>query len=1676
MQEARRSWRAIAATLLLSCALILRLSAQWGNEWINYDQRYWKFPIAENGLTRIPYAALANAGFINGNTDWNKLQVFARGREQYVSFVDNGDGIFAAGDYIELIVYKNDAWLDSVTYDQPSHLANPAYSLFNDTIHYFLTQGTENGLRTAWNFSSEYLSYTSSAYGWYHAFSEFHDTYLIGDQDINGISLPWYEKAEGWFAPRFPKGGSHQANVPTPFAYVAPDDPPVTITTHSASASLAAGFPNHHLQVGFGSPLLVMVDTVYYGYQLNQLSFAVPSSALGASNTPIVHRSVDDLGVAADWHAVSYVAIDYPRQWKWNNEAWWEMKVVNPLNADHVRLDIENISSSSARLWVKGNGAVSECQVIWENGIAHALVPFSPNESEKKIIILEPNDYSVVNELMPVSPSGFFTKFYSNPVDSAFVILTHSSLRNAANNYAAYRSNEGMNVLTVNVDDLYDQYAYGIEKHPLAIRGLLNQLLSTWPSDPSHLFIIGKSIHEMSISSAVGARNDDVYYAQNLVPTWGWPCSDIALTAGLNGTLHEAAIPTGRLAAKNEQEVLDYLNKVVEKENAPPAAWQKNILHFGGGSVTYEQNLFSGYLNTYRSIAQDTSYAASVYTFLKSSSDPIQMNVSDSIRLLINEGAALMTFFGHASSTGFDQNIDSPQDYENQGKYPFLIGNSCYTGNIHLEESQSASEQFVLAPNRGVIGFIAKSDLGIPSYLDMFTHNLYLNLFKENYGESVGQCIQQAVRDFQSAGEFYKENVALTFALHGDPALRLYTWEKPDFTITSSDITFSPALVTAQVDSFDVKIALHNIGKATGEDVQIELVRHFPNGVDSSYVRLLDHIYNTDTALFTLPIDPLIGVGENQFDVRIDLPAGLVDELDDLSNNAVYGKTLLISAGDLIPVYPYPYAVVPNNQIRLKASTGFALEPMRTYRIQVDTSEYFTSSSLIETTVTSSGGVIEWDLPLILVDSTVYYWRCSADSLGSQDQWNWRVSSFQYITDKTGFGQSHPGQFVPNDRSGISYNRSTNTWSFSPLSAELKCEVYGNANTSFEQLGTRYQIDLEVQDYSGAGNTPALIVAVLDGASLEAWKSNYAGQYPQYDFGNTLVSANARQRPERYFIFQQDDPAQLSGLASMITNAFSGNEYLLIYSWKYANKEIWPAELLSAFTVIGAEEIVGVQDSMPFIYFKKLDDLGSEQFTSGSNQDAYLVMNAPLEGSINSGEERALVFGKLQSFQEASWRFANQDLSDSLSLIMRGITPDQVSIPVALWNEMSNSVDVSTLLNPLQFEAAQYIARIADTVENIPVQLQRWHVLGEEVTELAWAANEFFQLSEDTLQVGEEFRCLLALKNISATPSDSVLIRYDLINSLNQTQELNLHRIKPLEPGEVYVDTLLWTVNTSAGTQQFFAEINPASEGIFDQREQFHFNNLLQLALHTQTDQTNPMLDVTFDGIHILDGDLVSATPTIVMCLDDDNPYLLLNSIADTVSYRIFLAQPGGELRPLYFADEAMSFVPASNEQNKSKVVYTPTYTVDGRYTLQVQAKDRSGNYSADQEYRVDFEVETASTISEVFNYPNPFSTSTRFLFTLSGSEVPDEMKIQIMNISGDIVREIMADELGIMRIGRNLTEYAWDGRDEFGDPLANGVYLYRVIARLRGKELEFKSRGGAEFFQKGFGKMYIMR
>ena len=259
-------------------------------------------------------------------------------------------------------------------------------------------------------------------------------------------------------------------------------------------------------------------------------------------------------------------------------------------------------------------------------------------------------------------------------------------------------------------------------------------------------------------------------------------------------------------------------------------------------------------------------------------------------------------------------------------------------------------------------------------------------------------------------------------------------------------------------------------------------------------------------------------------------------------------------------------------------------------------------------------------------------------------------------------------------------------------------------------------------------------------------------------------------------------------------------------------------------------------------------------------------------------------------------------------------------------------------------------------------------------------------------------------------------------------------------------------------------------------REKTYNNNIIDINnfITVEPDNQNPIMEVTFDGEFILDGDIVSPSPLIAMRVKDENEVLLKE---DTLGVNIYLKKPceGCEFERINFSQEEVIWQPAT-ESSEFKVEYQPNNLEDGVYSLSAQAADASGNLAGSEPYTVNFEIINESSITNFFPYPNPFSTSTQFVFTLTGNEIPDQIKIQIMTISGIVVREITQDEIGPIKIGNNATQYRWNGTDEYGDQLANGVYLYRVKVYRNGEPIKLRSTSADRAFKNGVGKLYILR
>ena len=88
-------------------------------------------------------------------------------------------------------------------------------------------------------------------------------------------------------------------------------------------------------------------------------------------------------------------------------------------------------------------------------------------------------------------------------------------------------------------------------------------------------------------------------------------------------------------------------------------------------------------------------------------------------------------------------------------------------------------------------------------------------------------------------------------------------------------------------------------------------------------------------------------------------------------------------------------------------------------------------------------------------------------------------------------------------------------------------------------------------------------------------------------------------------------------------------------------------------------------------------------------------------------------------------------------------------------------------------------------------------------------------------------------------------------------------------------------------------------------------------------------------------------------------------------------------------------------------------------------------------------------------NYPNPFSNQTEFQFETNILASEMEIIIQIQSISGRVVKTLTKN---ILNNGYRIDGIKWDGNDDFGSDLANGVYLYRLSMNAKtGNEIIHK-------------------
>jgi len=607
----------------------------YGNEWIDYSQQYFNFPIHNTGIHRVNYAelntSLSNSGILISTINTDNFKIFGRESEVFITVIDGGDNTMDPGDYIEFYAEKNDGWLDGNLYDSLEAQPDQYYSLVNDTLQYYFTWDNIGvGKRITEETDVNYPTYTAIDYCWKKNYVNYSDEYNEGPK-FDALSSPVYSLGEGWASFPYTLGGANSSTIPTQNAYAGFGAPNSVITGISMGASSSASSHvnnhNHALQIKYGSSNTIIFDTTYVGYQLINKRIEVPTANIESPTTSVIHNNYG-IGQTSDKQHVSSVTINYPHTMDFENENYFRFAV--PFNnlESKSRLSISNFNGTNPMLYVLNGDTAKLISLTNNAGVWEALVPNLSNNDSAQCLLVEGSNYNTVSNISAVSGNGYFRDFSQLAPNDAYIIITNNKLWNGALDFASYRNGIGgaHDTVLVSVEELYHQFGGGIYKNPLAIRRFCNLAINTWPNYPSHLFLIGKSIRDVTEGNSLGSRKSNSAYQGNLVPSFGYPSSDNHFTYSLGTSGNSYAIPTGRYSAMENSSVNDYLNKVIEYEDQqdpfdlydiPNKEWQKQVLHFGGGGSQSEVNLLNYHLTQFKQTIEDTLFGGNVFSYTK---------------------------------------------------------------------------------------------------------------------------------------------------------------------------------------------------------------------------------------------------------------------------------------------------------------------------------------------------------------------------------------------------------------------------------------------------------------------------------------------------------------------------------------------------------------------------------------------------------------------------------------------------------------------------------------------------------------------------------------------------------------------------------------------------------------------------------------------------------------------------------------------------------------------------------------------------------------------------------------------------------------------------------------------------------------------------------------------------
>ncbi|HSH03073.1 MAG TPA: C25 family cysteine peptidase [Anaerolineae bacterium] len=342
--------------------------------------------------------------------------------------------------------------------------------------------------------------------------------------------------------------------------------------------------------------------------------------------------------------------------------------------------------------------------------------------------------------------------------DYIIIVPPRQGFADALQPLITHRQQQGLSVLAVPLQQIYDEFGYG-RQTPQAIRDFLAYTHAQWPTSPQYVLLAGDATYDPQ--SRTNGPNQDILPTYLIFTEYaGYVASDTWYTLFGDNEL-EPQLAIGRFPAQTVTQLETMVNKTIAYEQAAPNPNRNRALLVADNEPDFDEasDLLADQLI-------DTGYQPQKL-YLSQNLTPQEEIINS-----INDGVGIINYIGHGGiQVWADEVVFRNEDVaklNNGDQLPIFTTFTCLNGYFNHPEVNALAETLLWEEDGGIVAAIAPSGRSFTVQQVPIADVFYQQLLTGE-ATTLGQALQTAKQ--QSANRDTQREVIHTFNLLGDPAL-----------------------------------------------------------------------------------------------------------------------------------------------------------------------------------------------------------------------------------------------------------------------------------------------------------------------------------------------------------------------------------------------------------------------------------------------------------------------------------------------------------------------------------------------------------------------------------------------------------------------------------------------------------------------------------------------------------------------------------------------------------------------------------------------------------------------------------------------------------------------------------------------------------------------------------------